>query len=701
MKLKRKEMAPMKRNRSRAENTDGPGATSDSTNENSIMISQEGITMTHMRLRKILLVVLLLGSMGLWGSGSSRFFLLTGEVHAQGQSVPVADYGDAPDGLPCGYSEDPAQDQDIVCKFPTLFATTNARVSGRPGAHALTVGQESLGAVELTSTERDANDPNDPDQTPNLTDDDIDDGLRVDFLPTGLIRFKVLVKLAPTASSGPRYLNVLYDRNRDGEWRASSEGEEWIVKNFSVNLAPGGEQEIEIPIPVDQNWILALSQPRWLRLALTREQISEALFVGVGGWDGSGAFSAGEIEDYKIGAVRAFDLAWAARTAFRIRWAWAVAWARAFAAAVAVAEAQAAAVARADAQALAIANAAAAAQAQAQAAASAAANAYAQAQASAAAAATAFASVPCATVRASAWAAVSAQVEAAARAQASAAAAASAAAEASARALAWARAIAAARAEAQAAAAALAAAGARARARAEALASAWADARAWAAALAQALSSGQFPAQASALALAWAQAQAWAFAWADAQASASAWALALAQASAAAAAEARATAAALAIAEAEASARAFAEAAASARASAESSASAIAAAGASINVQTLGECCRTGGFCPVPPPPPTTKVTVTVGAKCAETGQELRGIPIVVEAAGSRQTLPTPFTVQFPQGTVARFTAPPSVENLHFSHWLLHDGRTFTSNPLQATLVSEQIGLWAIYKGCR
>lgn len=41
----------MQRNRKRA---DGPGATSDSTNENSIMISQEGITMTHMRLRKIL-----------------------------------------------------------------------------------------------------------------------------------------------------------------------------------------------------------------------------------------------------------------------------------------------------------------------------------------------------------------------------------------------------------------------------------------------------------------------------------------------------------------------------------------------------------------------------------------------------------------------------------------------------------------------
>lgn len=631
--------------------------------------------------------------------GMAPTFLQTAvEAHAQGQSVPLADYGDAPDNLPCGYSEDPVQ--DTVCKFPTLFATTNARVSGRPGAHALTVGQETLGALELVSAERDANDPNDPDQTPNLTDDDIDDGLRVDLLPTGLIRFKVLVKVAPTAPSGTRYLNVLYDRNRDGEWRASSEGEEWLVKNLAINLAPGGEQEIEVPVPVDQNWILALSQPRWLRLALTRESIPEALFASAGGWDGSGAFSAGEIEDYKIGAARAYDLAWAARTAFRIRWAWAIAWARAFAAAVAIAEAQAAAVARADAQALAIANAAAQAQAEAQAGASAAASAYARAQASASAAATAIASVPCATVSASARAAVSAQVEAAARAQAAAAAAASAAAEASARALAWARAIASARAEAQAAAVALAAAGARARARADALAISWADARAWSTALAQALSSGQFPAQASALALAWAQAQAWAFAWADAQASASAWALAIAQASAAAAAEARASAAALAIAEAEASARAFALAVASARASAEAAASAIAAVSASINVQTLGDCCRTGGFCTiVPPPPPPQQATMVVRAKCTQ-GNEFAGVPIKLVAPGFSGIIPTPFQRSFPQGTTISLEAPSSWNHLPFLYWQHSDGRTFRQNPITAQLQSAFFTLTAVYESC-
>jgi hypothetical protein len=654
--------------------------------------------MNMKRFSRIVLLAGLLALGNLIGSGSVSSPTIPITVWAQG-AAPLADYGDAPDNLPCGYSEDPTQ--DISCKFPTLFATTNSRVTGRPGAHALTTGQETLGALELVSAERDANDPNDPDQTPNLTDDDIDDGLRVDFLPGGLIGFKVVVHLGATALPGTRYLNVLYDLNRDGEWKTSPEGEEWIVKNLAINLAPGGEQEIGIPIPVDQSWITALSQPRWLRLALTREAIPEALFAGVGGWDGSGQFSAGEIEDYKIGAARAFDTAWAARQAFRIRWAWARAQAQAFASAIATAQAAVEAIARAEAQALALAQAAASAEANARASASAAASAFAEAQVRAQAAVAALLTLPCAVVSASARASIDAALQAIAQAQAAASASAQASATASARALAWARAVSEALARARAAAAALAAAGAQADARAQAFAAAWADARAWATALAQALATGQFPAQASALALAWAQANAWAVAWASAQASASAWALVNAQAETVASARARAEAAAIAVAEAEAAARAAASAAASASAMAGVSVRVIASVAAAINAQTIGDCCRTGGFCPVPPPPPPTKVTVTVRAKCAETGNELHGIPITVEAAGSRQTLPTPFTVQFPQGTVARFTAPPSFQNLHFSHWLLHDGRTFTSNPLQATLVSEQIGLWAVYKGCK
>ncbi|MCL6642191.1 MAG: hypothetical protein K6T71_02555 [Candidatus Bipolaricaulota bacterium] len=614
---------------------------------------------------------------------------------ALGQPVaPVADYGDAPDNLPCGYSEDPAT--DITCKFPTLFGTTNSRVTGRPGAHTLTLGQESLGALELTSTERDVNDPNDLDQTPNLVDDDIDDGLRVALLPTGLIRFTVLVRIAPTAPPGPRYLNALYDRNRDGEWKTSDTGDEWIVKNQMITLSPGEEQEIEIPIPVDQNWIVALAQPRWLRLAFTREPIPEAIFIGVGGWDGSGQFSAGEIEDYKIGAARAYDLAWAARSSFRVAWAWAQAQARSFALAMATAQAQVEAMARAEASALAVAQAAASAEASARASASAAVGTYTHAQVQAAAAVTQVMALPCAVVTASARASIDAALRAIAQAQAAASASAQAAAEASARALAWARAISEALARARAAATALAAAGAQAEARARALAVSWADARAWATALAQTI--GQAPAQASALALAWAQAQAWAYAWAEAQASASAWALAYAHAQAIAAAQARAEAAALAVAEAEAAARAAASAAASASASASVALRAIASVAAAINVQTITDCCRTAGYCQPPPPEEQVLLTVKAAQEDEEMLRELTGVPITLTAAGATTTTATPFTRTLPRGTTIRVLAPAEWAGLRFSHWLLHDGRTFTSNPLDATIVSPTVTLTAIYK---
>lgn len=614
----------------------------------------------QMRSVKLSLAVLLLGTVSLLDSGGSY---LTGEVRAQGQSVPVADYGDAPDNLPCGYSEDPAQ--DTVCKFPTLFATTNARVPGRPGAHALITSQEALGTLELVSVERDANDPNDPDQTPNLIDDDTDDGLRVEPISTGVIRFKATIRLASTAPPGPRYLNALYDLNRDGEWRTSPQGEEWLVKNFTINLVPGGEQEVEIPVPVSQNWIVTLSQPRWLRLALTREPIPEALFlfVGVGGWDGSGAFSAGEIEDYKIGAVRTSDIAWAARSAYRNAWASAQATARAISQAAATARAQADAIARAEAEALALANAIARAKADAQAAASACALARTQADAAAASISTAATQIQCVKVQAGAIATAKAHAEAAAKACAIAITAASAAAEAEARALAWVQAIADARARARALASALAEAKANAEARARALATAWADARAWSSAVAQVLvqATGQASAPAIASALAWAQALAWASVWVDAQASASAQALAQAHAIAVATAHANALAAAKAIAEAEASARAYAVAAAGVFAIAEAAAKALAGTATWVSAQVVGDCCKEGGYCPtLPPQPPTDlRVEVFASAMCAQ--GVLREIHVSWNSFGGVSPVFLTLRISFPGGQVLEFQGlPPS-----------------------------------------
>ncbi|HYM00890.1 MAG TPA: hypothetical protein VEZ90_18175, partial [Blastocatellia bacterium] len=56
----------------------------------------------------------------------------------QAAQGPEGDYGDAPDGSLAGYEQ--PYDQ-VIGRFPTRYYTTNSRV-GRPGAHALTTGQE-------------------------------------------------------------------------------------------------------------------------------------------------------------------------------------------------------------------------------------------------------------------------------------------------------------------------------------------------------------------------------------------------------------------------------------------------------------------------------------------------------------------------------------------------------------------------------
>jgi len=511
----------------------------------------------------------------------------------------MADYGDAPDNQLCGYTQDP--EEDLIGRFPTLFNTENSRIPGTPGAHALVVGEESLGDLYLTSREKDANDPDDPDLTPNLIDDDIDDGVVLKLLPSGLVQINVTIKVSHTSPPGRRYLNALYDLNRDGEWKETAQGKEWIVKNLLIDLEPGEESEIEIPIMLDQNWMVTLSEPRWLRVALTRERISETRYATVGGWDGSGQFSAGEIEDHKIGVAQAADIAWAVRSVYRRAWASARAQALALAWSLASAQAQVTTIASAYAETFASAQAADQAWASAHEEALAVEASYAAAQIQAHAYEQAFLALPCVVVGARAAASVEAALEAIAVAAAYARASAEVSAEASARALAWSRSAATALAHARATAVAFSAAVAKADARAEALAASWADARAWASALAQITSLGQLSAVASTRALAWVQANAWAYASAQSQASAGTWTLALTYVDTIAAALARAEAAALAAAEAEATAEAWAEAVTDVFTLAEVSLKAIVSAAAAIDAEVIEDCCE-AEYCEDCPP---------------------------------------------------------------------------------------------------
>lgn len=525
-------------------------------------------------LRTLLSPLLIIGlSLGSVVTGASVRAANTNEKAASGALTtgPRGDYGDAPDGSLAGYEE---PFQSVIGKFPTLFMTSSSRL-GRPGAHVLTPGQETLGVN--VSPETDAADLADADGTSNLVDQDrFDDALRVatDPMDQDTPRtIDLLVSVATTAPTVPRFVNVVIDLNHDGVWQRFGDTEEWIVKNQPVTVSPGSSG-VAARIPFS---LVEAASPTWMRVALTRAPIPESDFAAVGGWDGSGAFEFGEIEDHFLPIAKAIASAFASARAAASACAHCDTLVASLSQALATARSNASAAATALAQAQAHASAAAGSSAQAHVSATAAASAFAQAQAFASAAFAIIISIPCITVQANLRAVLEAIVKCTAEAQAQAEAHAAAAARARAEADAAARAAAAARADADAAAAAIADALALAQARAAACARAVAEARAAARAAALAIALGGPLAYAAAVA----RAAAAVSAWASAQAHCQAIAAAFAQAQAAAIAAARA----LALAQASASAAAYAavaQAAASAAATAAASASASAEANASV-----------------------------------------------------------------------------------------------------------------------
>lgn len=484
-------------------------------------------------------------SLGLSGPALGQVSLGTSVRPTVIPPIPRGDYGDAPDGTPAHY---PAPYAGVIGNFPTRFATSNSRY-GLSGAYTSNTTQERLGA--RISIERGPRDLVDPDSIENLVDDDFDDGMIGGPCPAGAppVPFPALissilsfdVEIAAGAPAGTRYINVLLDRNLDGVWSNSPGNTEWVAIDVPVNIAPGSSGTVTVgPIA----WPVSAADG-WMRVALTRSAISGSFPDDGSGWDGSGTFASGEIEDYLPVSTLAYasDAAGASDSAARF--------ASAAAAAAASANppdavdlvaidvtAYASAVASAHASATASAAAIATAVAEAGAYESTAAGAAAAAIANAASIAAACVTCPCATLCAAAGANATAAVLAATEAHASASAVAAAAASAAAYATAhvdatvtasaeitvhvsaFAAAIASAQAEATASASAQASAAASAASAASASAAALAaacagDARAAAAAAAQASAYAQAAAQASASATAHAQASA--FAWADAR----------------------------------------------------------------------------------------------------------------------------------------------------------------------------------------
>lgn len=202
-------------------------------------------------------------------------------------NAPEADYGDAPDGQPAYYG--------IPGQFPTLFNTTNSQF-GLPGGHTLNVGEETLGL--RVSAEVDALDPFDPDGMPNLVDSDKDERIYV-IMEQNQARLAFTVSVSLGAPDMTRHANALIDFDYSGNWSTSSYGVEWVVVNLDVDVDPGDSETILTPLFAWANPTVPPSGV-WMRLALTRAEVDQSLFASVGGWDGSGQYAYGEIEDHFV-----------------------------------------------------------------------------------------------------------------------------------------------------------------------------------------------------------------------------------------------------------------------------------------------------------------------------------------------------------------------------------------------------------------
>lgn len=203
---------------------------------------------------------------------------------------PEADYGDAPDSSQ-------AYPNGTAGGFPTLYDTP--ALLGQGGGHCLTVGEEMIG--QIVSAEVDADDLSDPDGNPNLVDQDYDDGVwfRLNLTPTkATLQVIVEVTVDVGAPDVTRYINVLMDLDRNGEWNENTVVE-WATINYEVNVPPGTSERIYLPpveLPLNPSNQFPISF--WTRVALTRSEIDEDSYDSEGGWDGGGAFDYGEIEDH-------------------------------------------------------------------------------------------------------------------------------------------------------------------------------------------------------------------------------------------------------------------------------------------------------------------------------------------------------------------------------------------------------------------
>ena len=225
------------------------------------------------------------------------------------QFSATSDFGDAPDNsLDGGIEAYPG----VPGRFPSLFTTANASVPGNTGPRHLTVNEEWLGNLTLsTTTESDA----------NLVDNDEDDVSVTLSCPAGFpargaaVCFLQIESIAvgAAAPAGARYVNALVDVNRNGRWESATPFGTFPREHAIVNapiLVPPGEVRTLLSAPIifgGDLQSLPVLPDAWVRVTVTREPINLADSDGDGipdeGWDGSappGGFAFGETEDHLL-----------------------------------------------------------------------------------------------------------------------------------------------------------------------------------------------------------------------------------------------------------------------------------------------------------------------------------------------------------------------------------------------------------------
>ena len=215
-------------------------------------------------------------------AGILLIFLLCLASSAFSGDPAVADYGDAPDNT---YNQTLEAYPGITARFPTYFNTDNSGFTNYTGVYHINVDSEWIDSLAASGTtvENDA--------LVETGDMDCLDVLLIYDDTDGEITGELLFPVTALTSDF-RYINVLLDQDRDGDWRDSID---YLVKDLPIALYADSAEVLQLgPFPLNHETL-----SHWVRITLTRQPLN------LPQWDGSippGGLEFGETEDHLLTA---------------------------------------------------------------------------------------------------------------------------------------------------------------------------------------------------------------------------------------------------------------------------------------------------------------------------------------------------------------------------------------------------------------